>query len=50
MDCDTETLSNKQKMTFEMDGKEIEFYRYDFSEDKVLLLQEDGTVVVGHFR
>lgn len=50
MDCDTATLSNKRKMTFELDGKEIEFYHADFSEDKVLLVQDDGTVLIGYFK
>lgn len=47
MDCRTETLSNKKRMKFLLDGKEVEFYRYRFSEDKLFLAMDDGTLVVG---
>ena len=34
------------KVIFELDGKEIEFYKYEFSQNKVFLLMEDGTLTL----
>ena len=47
MDCEAQTLSNRKKVHFELEGNEIEFCWYRFSEDKVFLCMEDGTLVVG---
>lgn len=47
MDYENQKLLNKRRVIFKLDGKEIEFYDYEFSQNKVFLLMEDGTLVTG---
>ena len=50
MDCDTQSLSNKRKMTFEFEGKEVRNYHYTFSEDKVFLFTPQGTLLTVYLK
>lgn len=47
IDMGHKQLLNLQKEVFILADKEIEFYRYMFSRDKVFLHMEDGTIATG---